>query len=102
MTTRGSFHISRNEFDQSRRHGSEWRLIQVVFSSTALVSDEISSAQVDDVLELSSDALVAAVTPDTSEFRWTESAFVTPPSSSWTQSSIALDPTFITPGIRGR
>jgi hypothetical protein len=101
-TTRGSFHISRNEFDQSQRHGPEWRLVQVVFSSTALVADKISSAHVEGVLELSSDALAAAVTPDTKMFRWTESAFVTPRADSWTQSSLALDPAFITPGIRGR
>lgn len=99
-TTRGSFHISRNEFDKSQRYGVEWHLVQVVFSSAALVADTVDSSHVEGVFELSSDALAATVPADSPGFMWTESAYVTPPQTSWCTAKLTLDPDFTTPGFR--
>ncbi|MFF5098061.1 MULTISPECIES: protein NO VEIN domain-containing protein [Actinosynnema] len=100
-TTRGTFHLSRNEFDKCRRHGSQWRLVQVVFTSEALVADRITPAHVFGVFELSSAALIATVPPDSDlpGFRWTESALVTPPKSAWRAAGITPAEGFSVPGL---
>ncbi|MGQ4596744.1 protein NO VEIN domain-containing protein [Nocardia sp. R6R-6] len=97
--TSRSFHISRNEFDTCLRLVKRWRLIQVVFNSSAFTATEISSAQVDSIRELSHDTLRDLVPPDTSAFNWEQSAVITPPEAAWLDSDLELDPFYRIPGF---
>jgi len=99
-TNQHSFDLARNEFDKSQRHGAEWRLWQVVFSSAAFVADTLDASHVEGVLELTSEALSLAVPADLPGFVWTESAHVTPPPVSWNPAAVTLDPDFTTTGFR--
>jgi hypothetical protein len=97
--TRGSFHLSRNEFEKSRVYGSQWRLLQVVFKSSAFVATWIDDSHVEGVYELSSAALDEVVPSDTPEFRWTESAFFTLGTAHWEVAQVPLECGFSIPGF---
>jgi hypothetical protein len=99
-TTRGTFHLTRNEFDKSRYHGSEWKLIQVVFSSSAMLADQLDESHIEDVFELTHDTLFALVPPDSENFTWNESALIKPPPAAWRPADLSMDFTFTTPGFR--
>jgi hypothetical protein len=99
-STRGSFYISRNEFDKSQAYGCEWRLIQLTFSNHAFIDAELNISHVESLLELSSEALRELVPSDTKFFRWTESARIIVPDRYWNQTNIELDPMFVTKGVR--
>ncbi|MCD0450405.1 DUF3883 domain-containing protein [Actinocorallia sp. API 0066] len=98
--TRGCFHLSRNEFEKSQKHATEWRLIQVVFTSAAFVAEEIDISHVQEMIQVSSKTLRCLVPPDTRAFSWQESALITSPDSAWGPSGLRLDPDFKTPGIK--
>jgi hypothetical protein len=97
---KGSFTLTRNEFDNSQRYGSEWRLWQVIFSSAALVADTLNPSHVEGVLELTSEVLSATVPTDLPGFVWTHAAYVTPPHGSWHPAPISLNPDFTTAGFQ--
>ncbi|MBF6183326.1 protein NO VEIN domain-containing protein [Nocardia otitidiscaviarum] len=97
--TKSSFHISRNEFDTCLRQASRWRLIQIVFDSSAFTASEIGPSQVCSIRELSHDSLCDLVPADTSAFRWEQSAVVTPPHTAWFESNMELDPRYRIPGF---
>lgn len=99
-STRGSFYISRNEFDKSQAYGSEWRLIQLTFSNHAFIDAELNISHVESLYELSSEALSELVPSDTEVFRWTESAHIIVPDHYWNRTNIELDPQFVTNGVR--
>jgi hypothetical protein len=94
------FHISRNEYEKSVRHGSEWRLLQVIFSTRAFVCELIDASQVDEVRELRQGALQHLVPSDTPAFRWSQSAEISPPIDAWGPCPITLDPAFTVKGFR--
>ena len=98
--TRGSFHISRNEFDKSVAYGREWRLIQLTFTNRAFIDDELDISHVESVRELQFGTLLDLIPADTQSFRWTESALITVPDARWRSLDLALDPTFVTRGLR--
>jgi len=98
--TRGSFYISRNEFDKSQAYGNEWRLIQLTFSNLAFVDQELNISHIESLRELSSEALGELVPSDTEIFRWTESALMNVPDRYWNPVNIELDPNFVTKGVR--
>jgi hypothetical protein len=102
LLSKASLHVSRNEFEKSSHYGEEWRLVQVVFSSSALIAERIDSTMVHSVRELRQLALKDLVPSDTVSFKWEKSAKVTPPEALWTGSSIALDPDFSIAGLRTR
>jgi hypothetical protein len=97
--TRGTFHLTRNEFDKSRAHGAEWRLIQVVFLGAAFVSDRLDATHVEGVYELVGAALAEIVPDDTPAFKWTGSAVLSPPEGAWHDAKIRLDPSYSIPGF---
>lgn len=97
--TAGQFHLSRNEFDTCERYGSRWRLIQLVFNSSAFTARVIGPAHVDSIREVLSSAWCDLVPPDTSAFVWEESAVITPPEGAWRDSDLVLDPDFGVPGF---
>lgn len=99
-TTRGTFHLTRNEFDKSRLHTDEWRLLQVVFTGSALIADRLDSSHVAGVFELTHDALSSLVPPDSPTFAWNESALITAPPEAWRPAQLEIDPTFTAPGFR--
>lgn len=94
------FHITRNEYEKSARHGAEWRLVQVIFSTKAFVSDRVDASHVEEVRELRHGALQSLVPGDTPTFKWSRSAEITPPSDAWAPCVLALDPSFSTEGFR--
>ncbi len=93
------FHISRNEFDKSSQYAKEWRLVQVVFTGAAFVTDRITQSHVAVVRQLKETVLSAVVPRDTAYFRWSESAEITTTIDDWIESPITLDPAFSVPGF---
>lgn len=96
------FHISRNEFEKSSRYGSEWRLLQVVFSSKAFVSDRLDSSHIENLRELRPGVLQELVPTDTDAFKWTVSAEIFTTPEVWGAPSLVLDPSFSTAGFLRR
>ncbi|WP_198167214.1 DUF3883 domain-containing protein [Microbispora sp. ATCC PTA-5024] len=99
-TTRGTFHLTRNEYAKSLQHGQQWRLVQVVFSSAAFVADELNTSHVEGVFQLAAGTLQKVVPPDTPQFAWEGSALLSPPDTAWCSPGLVLDPDFKCPGIR--
>lgn len=81
--SRGTFHLSRNEYDKSRLHGDEWVLTQVVFASSAFVAPRLEPAHIVGIFEVSAREIASAVPSDTTKFAWTDSAVITLPSEAW-------------------
>lgn len=100
--TKMQFHITRNEYEKSIRYGSEWRLLQVVFSYQAFISEKLNSTHVEEILELQPGMLKNLVPADTDTFRWEESALITAPASAWRPAPLALDPLFELDGFYDR
>lgn len=100
LKTRGNFYLSRNEFDKSKLYGKEWRLIQITFSNSAFFADEISCVHVESIRELEAGALHEIVPADSENFRWDESAFISPGIEKWKTLQLALNPSFVTSGFK--
>lgn len=100
QASQASFHISRNEFEKSSCHGQEWRLIQVVFSSQAFVSEKLHSFHIVSIRQLRHGTLQELVPADTSSFKWSESAQIAPPTDAWEPANLSLDPNFSTAGFK--
>jgi len=88
--SRGSFHLSRNEFNKSRSYGGEWVLTQVVFANAAFVSNSLEPRHVVGIYEVDASEVSSAVPPDTAEFAWTESAFITISPDVWHPARYAI------------
>ncbi|WP_144070109.1 DUF3883 domain-containing protein [Nonomuraea indica] len=97
--TRGTFHLTRNEYAKSLQHGHQWRLIQVVFNSAAFVADELNASHVAAVCQLAPGTLQKIVPPDTPQFTWEGSALLSPPDTAWLSPGLVLDPDTKIPGI---
>jgi len=98
--TARSFRLTRNEFEKSRLYGDQWRLIQLVFKSSALLADRLDITHVEEILELQAGALLSIVPPDTQHFVWKDSGVVTPEPAMWRPAKIVLDPEFSMPGFK--
>lgn len=96
--SRGTFHLSRNEYEKSRIYGDEWILTQVVFTSEAFISSTLKPTHILGIFEVGACDVAVAVPPDTAEFTWTESAMVTPLSAAWRPASYAVAD-FTLPGL---
>lgn len=94
------FHLSRNEYEKSMRYGTKWRLMQVVFSGKAFVSDDLNAHHIEIIRELRHGVLQELVPNDTTSFKWTESAQISPPDEYWQRLELPFDPNFWTPGFR--
>jgi hypothetical protein len=95
----GSLHITRNEFEKCIRYGLEWRLLQVVFTPAAFAAEQVNASHVKLVRELRHGVLSKLIPKDTPEFKWTDSAQISPPEGAWQQTDLALDPFFSTAGF---
>ena len=93
------FHISRNEFEKSSRYGLGWRLIQVVFSSEAFVSERLNASHVENVRELRHGLLQDLVPDDTKSFKWMDSAKISTTPEAWRSIQLPLDPHFSIEGF---
>ncbi|MCT9931449.1 DUF3883 domain-containing protein [Planotetraspora sp. A-T 1434] len=98
-TTRGTFHLTRNEYVKSLQYGKQWRLIQVIFNSAAFVADEIDASHVGAVHQLAPGTLQQVVPPDTPQFAWEGSALLSLPDTAWCSPRLVPDPDFKIPGI---
>ncbi|MGV9211060.1 protein NO VEIN domain-containing protein [Micromonospora sp. RB23] len=90
VNTRGTFHLSRNEYNKSVVYGDEWILTQVVFKSEAFVASVLKPAHIAGVFEVSARDVASVVPSDTTEFVWTESAVITPLPTAWRPVSFSL------------
>lgn len=100
--TRGSFYLSRNEFEKSQLRSDSWRLWQVVFHGSAIVADIITASHVLGIYELTPASILSVVPSDTPEFRWQESAWLSPSSKCWARAVVSPDPNFEAPGFARR
>lgn len=98
--TRYHFHLTRNEYEKSRLFGTEWRLLQVVFSTRAFVAERLTAVEIEEVLELHEGALDALVPPDTNAFKWMESAEITTAADVWRRIDIELPHDFAIASFR--
>lgn len=83
VSTRGSFHLSRNEYNKSQLFGEEWVLTQVVFRSEAFVSAVLKPGHIEGIFQVNARDIALAVPPDTTSFMWTDSAMISPRSTAW-------------------
>jgi hypothetical protein len=97
--TAGQFFLTRNEFMSCKLHRSEWRLIQVVFSSAAFIAEELNRSHVTGFYTLASVSLLSIIPPDTEYFIWQESAKLRPGKDAWVRAHLPLDPDFRIPGF---
>ncbi|MGW9193061.1 protein NO VEIN domain-containing protein [Micromonospora chersina] len=88
--SRGTFHLTRNEYDKSRSYDHEWLLTQVVFANEAFVAPCLEPGHIIGIFEVSAREIESAVPPDTREFTWTDSAMVTPPPEAWRPAPYAV------------
>ena len=88
--TRGTFHLTRNEFDKSLKYPSQWRLVQVVFLNKAFIERKLDASNVLGVFQLQAGALRRVLPQDTEGFRWMDSAEVRPPAHEWFEAPIEL------------
>ena len=91
--TRGTFHLTRNEFDKSREYPNQWRLLQVVFMNRAFVQRRLDASNVLGIFQLRTGALGKVIPADTEAFRWTASAEVRPSPDEWVHAAIKLEST---------
>lgn len=98
-TSRGSFHLTRNEYEKCKLYGDEWALMQVVFASDAFVVPKIRPAHIIGIFEVRAAHVASAVPPDTPEFVWADSAVVTPSFQRWRCSTESLAEDFELPGL---
>jgi hypothetical protein len=98
----GRFYISRNEYEKSLIFRFEWRVIQVLFDTSAYISEYVDISFVRDVRYLSFDLLTKFIPSDTENFRWDESAVIRIPWDNWLPVEFALDKNFKAKGFRVR
>lgn len=99
ITTKGRFHLSRNEFDKSRLYGGEWALVQVVFTSSAHLADILDPSHVAGFYQLTPGTLSEVVPADTPHFNWEGSALITPSEECWKPMGLEPESTFRTAGF---
>lgn len=88
--TNETFHITRNEREKARVYGEEWKLVQIVLSAQVAWKETISRNDIVQIRSLTAAAVVELTARDTSNFRWEESATVSPPSPMWTHYPVLL------------
>ncbi len=89
-TTADRVLLSRHEFDVAARMEDRWKIVQIAISSIAVVRGLICAADVTGIRELSSSALMQMAPPDTSAFRWSESAEFLPMDDMWVASDLEV------------
>jgi hypothetical protein len=100
--TRGSFHLTRHEYETAQRRRGTWRLVQVVFHSSAFTATVLGPAHVAEVLCLTPEALRDVVPEDTDAFAWEQSALITPPTTAWRTVDLKPATDLTAPGLRQR
>ncbi|WP_194292652.1 protein NO VEIN domain-containing protein [Streptomyces katsurahamanus] len=98
--TRGSFHLTRHEFETARRHPDTWSVVQVVFRPDAFRADVLGPEHVADMIRLMPQAVRAVVPEDTDAFVWEQSALLTPPAEDWRPTGLRPAADFSAPGLR--
>jgi hypothetical protein len=85
-----SFYVSRNEFEKSILFGPQWYIVQIVLSASILFKDKLQYADVLEANFLSAKQLRDIVPVDSRNFRWMESAFITPEAGWWCKYELPL------------
>ena len=92
--TADRFHLSRNEFDVSRRMQSRWKVVRVVFSSRIIATGVATASDVESVKELSASAVDAMAPASEDCFRWVASAIFRPHEDQWATSDLVVPDAF--------
>lgn len=100
IARKGTFHLTRNEFDKCRQYGREWRVVQVTFKSSVFTDELISASHVFSISELAGRDVMDLVPPDSAAFRWTDSAVIHPPVGSWVPSELQVPANLRLPSVR--
>ncbi len=89
----GRFHLSRNEYEQSRRYLREWMLLQVVLDSRIIWTQEtLEPTVVIAVRTLSNEVLHQKVVMDRECCVWEESVVFDVPQQGWREYGLSLAP----------
>lgn len=81
--TRGEFHLTRNEYDVARNNRDDWKLLQVEFRSSILMSDTITGADVAGLWVVTAVDIERIAPKEAGTFLWEESARFHPPTACW-------------------
>lgn len=81
--TRETFHLSRNEYDVARVSKANWKLLQVEFRSSILLTSRISELDVAGLRVATAKSIESIAPAETDSFRWEESALFRPAADSW-------------------
>lgn len=73
--TRGAFHLSRNEYDVASRSKTSWKLLQVEFKSSILMSKMITESDVAGIWLLEAKTIKSLAPAEEPAFRWEGSAY---------------------------
>lgn len=87
--TASRFHLSRNEFEVSKRLRDRWKIIQVVFSSKVIATGRVEENDIEIIRELPAE-VIHDIAPSEREFQWTESAIFMPDENSWLESKLLV------------
>jgi hypothetical protein len=80
----GRFFLTRNEYEQSRRLGAIWILVQVVLRSDKIwTASHLDSNSVATIRSLSSDAIFQQIVKDNSSCRWHDTVQFQVPEKIW-------------------
>lgn len=93
------FHLTRNEFDKSQRHGAEWAVVQVEFSAVVFLDAPIAKPDIRAVRLIDSSTLARLVPEDTDHFCWIENAIVSPGPIDWIESRLSIPDQLSLPSI---
>ena len=88
------FFLSRNEYDVACSEPNAWRIVQVTFSSSILISQLVKKEDIIEFRELEAASLIQLAPEPSEEFRWIESARFTPPPSKWLPSNLEVGERF--------
>ncbi|MBP1242146.1 MULTISPECIES: DUF3883 domain-containing protein [unclassified Frigoribacterium] len=98
-STKGHFHLSRNEFEKMQSIGSSWRIIQVEFSNSAITAGSIRYEHVAGIRELLSEEVLRMAPLEPAGFRWEESCRMRPAGDAWNASSLSVPPSIELPSL---
>ena len=92
--TAGRVLVTRNEFDRAGVFASDWRLVQIVFSSRIILTRKVTAKDVMGIREVGSAELRALAPAKSDHFRWTEGAEFRPRPGEWRDSELQVDEAF--------
>ena len=92
--TADQFHLTRNEYEKSKKHSGEGILVQVVFSSAIVTTSKVTIDDVEYVRAMKPASLQRFIPEDSAHFVWNKSALVRPARDAWLKFDVPLPTEF--------